>query len=154
MSYRPLPEIKEDLPDLEHRLRQERLPALRPRLHLLVLIKAGQITKQKQAAEHLAVHRNTVSQWLKRYREDGLEGLLRLGRRGKPPGQRTLAEPVLEALQDRLDDPKGFRGYDDVQQWLFQEYGLKIPYKSLYNLVRYHLGAKLKTPRPEHPKKA
>ena len=154
MSYRPLPEINEDLPDLEQRLRQERLAALRPRLHLLVLIKNGQITKQKQAAEHLAVHRNTVSQWLKSYREGGLEALLTLGQRGKPAGQRTLAEPVLEALQDRLDDPQGFRGYDEVQQWLHQEYGLAIAYKSVYNLVRYHMGAKLKTPRPEHPKKA
>lgn len=154
MSYRRLPEIQEDLPDLEARLRQERLPALRPRLHLLVLIKAGEITKQKQAVERLAVHRNTISDWLKSYREGGLEALLKLGKRGKPPGQRTLAEPVLEALQDRLDDPRGFSGYDHVQQWLFQEYGLKIPYKSVYNLVRYRLGAKLKTPRPEHPKKA
>ena len=154
MSYRPLPEIEESLPDLEQRLRQERYPALRPRLHLLALIKAGQITKQKQAAEHLAVHRNTVSDWLERYRQGGLESLLNLGQRGKPPGQRTLAEPVLEALKQRLDDPQGFRGYDEIQQWLHLDYGLKIPYQSVYTLVRYRLGAKLKTPRPEHPKKA
>ena len=153
MSYRPLPEINEDLPDLQQRLRQERQPALRPRLHLLVLIKAGDITKQKQAVEHLAVHRNTVSEWLKSYREGGLEALLTLGQRGKPPGQRTLAEPVLKALQDRLDDPRGFRGYDEVQHWLHQQYGLEIPYKSVYNLVRYHMKAKLKRPRPVHPKK-
>lgn len=154
MSYRPLPPITETENDLDAKLRAERDPDRKVRLHLLLLIKQGQVQSQAEAVEHLARHRNTISDWLKRYREDGLDGLLRLGRRGKPAGQRTLAEPVLEALQDRLDDPRGFGGYDEVQQWLFQEYGLKIPYKSVYNLVRYHLGAKLKTPRPLHPKKA
>jgi len=33
----------------------------------------------------------------------------------------------LQALQERLDDPQGFSGYDDIQQWLFQEFGLKVP---------------------------
>ena len=154
MSYRPLPPISEDEDELDARLRAERDPDRKVRLHLLLLIKQQQVHSQAEAVERLARHRNTISDWLNRYREDGLEGLLTLGQRGKPPGQRTLAQPVLEALQDRLDDPQGFRGYDEIQQWLFQEYGLEIPYKSVYNLVRYHLGAKLKTPRPEHPKKA
>ena len=154
MSYRPLPTISEAEDDLDARLRAERDPDRKVRLHLLLLIKQHQVHSQAEAVERLARHRNTISDWLKRYREGGLEALLKPGQRGKPAGQRTLAEPVLAALQDRLNDPQGFRGYDEIQQWLFQEYGLKIPYKSVYNLVRYHLGAKLKTPRPEHPKKA
>ena len=41
MSYRPLPEIHENLDDLEAALRQERNPNLKRSLHLLVLIKTA-----------------------------------------------------------------------------------------------------------------
>ena len=154
MSYRPLPEIAESEDELEKRLHSERDSDRKIRLHLLLLIKRDKVHSQAEAAEHLARHRNTISDWLCRYREGGLEALLHLGKRGKPPGQRTVGEPILAALEDRLNDEQGFSGYDEIQQWLFQEYGLKVPYQSVYTLVRYRLGAKLKTPRPEHPKKA
>ena len=42
--YQPLPTIGEALDLLETRLRSERDPQLRPRLHLLVLLKSGQVT--------------------------------------------------------------------------------------------------------------
>lgn len=34
----------------------------------------------------------------------------------------------------------------DLQHWIYEEFGLEEPYKGVYNLVRYHLGAKLKVP--------
>jgi hypothetical protein len=64
--YQPLPIITEDLETLQTRLRRERDPQLKPRLHLLVLLKAGLITSRRQAAAHLAVHRNTITGWLRR----------------------------------------------------------------------------------------
>jgi hypothetical protein len=42
--YQPLPSITEDLDTLEERLRRERDPKRKPRLHLLVLLKSGQVT--------------------------------------------------------------------------------------------------------------
>ena len=106
-------------------------------------------TTKREAAEHLAVHRNTVARWLGRYEGGGLEGLLTSDKRGFEPGQRTVPEPVLGALEARLADPEGFPSYVEVGRWLHEEFGLEVPYKSVYNLVRYHLGAKLKVPRPE-----
>lgn len=154
MPYAPLPEIAEALDDLERRLRAERHPERKRRLHMLVLFKEDPERTRLKVAEHLAVHRNTIRRWLTLYREGGLDGLLTMKPRGFAPGQRTVSESVCEALRERLDDPQGFSGYDEVQQWLQTEFGLQVPYKSVYNLVRYHLGAKLKVPRPEHPKKA
>ena len=72
----PLPCITEDLESLQARLRSERDPPLRPRLHLLVLLKSGQVTTRREAAAHLAVHRNTVALWLRTYRDGGLPALL------------------------------------------------------------------------------
>lgn len=100
------------------------------------------------------MHRNTVARWLRRYEEGGLAGLLEERRRGFEPGQRTLPDSVFEALRARLEEPEGFASFQAIQTWLLEEYDLAVPYKSVYNLVRYRLGAKLKRPRPEHPKKA
>lgn len=154
MPYAALPPIEEDLNLLQQRLRAEREAERKRRLQLLVLIKSEKISSKKEAAEHLAVHRNTIRRWLELYQEGGLDKLLTIEQRGPKPGQRTVPEPVLRAIEAQLDSEIGFRGYDHLQRWLLDEFDLQVPYKSVYNLVRYHLGAKLKVPRPEHPKKA
>jgi transposase len=151
--YQPLPSITEDLNTLSARLRQERDPQCRPRLHLLVLLKSGQVTTRGQAATHLAVHRNTITHWLQRYRAGGLEALLTYKEPGAPAGQKTLPSAVFEQLKARLATPTGFASYLEVQQWLRDEFALEVPYKTLHGIVRYQLKAKLKRPRPSHAKK-
>jgi transposase len=151
--YQPLPPITEDLDILEERLRRERDPKRKPRLHLLVLLKAGQVTSRSQAAAHLALHRNTVAGWLRRYRDGGLEALLAYKEAGAPAGQKTLPPAVFEQLKTRLATPTGFANYLDVQRWLRNEFALEVPYKTLHGIVHYQLKAKLKRPRPSHGKK-
>jgi transposase len=153
MSYQPLPSIDEALDALRERLRHTRDGDLHARLHLLVLIKTEAVHSRKEAADRLAHHRNTIGRWLAAYQRGGLEALLKQKPLGKPPGQRTLPQPVLEALQQRLAAPEGFASYLEVQTWLRDESGLEIPYKTVHKLVHYDLKAKLKRPRPEHPKK-
>lgn len=153
MPYAPLPVIAEDPGELSNRLRAERDPERKRRLHALVLLVTGEDTTRKAIAEHLAIHRNTLATWLERYRRGGLDALVSPAKRGPKPGQRTLPAPVLDALQSRLSDPAGFGGYHKLRLWLHDDFGIEVPYKSLYTLVRYRLKAKLKVPRPEHPKK-
>jgi len=56
---------------------------------------------------------------------------------------------ALELLKQRLHSPEGFHSYGQIQQWLVTELGLDIAYKTVYQLVRYQLKAKLKVPRPQ-----
>jgi transposase len=151
--YQPLPPITEDLDLLQTRLRSERAPQLRPRLHLLVLLKSGQATTRCQAAAHLAVHRNTITGWLRQYRHGGLEALLTYKEPGAPSGQKTLPPPVFAQLQARLTTPTGFASYVAIQQWLREAFALEVPYQTLHGIVRYQLKAKLKRSRPSHAKK-
>jgi transposase len=151
--YQPLPCITEDLESLQARLRSERDPPLRPRLHLLVLLKSGQVTTRRQAAAHLAVHRNTVAVWLRTYRAGGLTALLTYKEAGAPAGQKSLPAAVFAQLQARLATASGFASYVALQQWLREEFSLEVPYKTLHGIVRYQLKAKLKRPRPSHAKK-
>jgi transposase len=134
-------------------LRHERDPKRKPRLPLLVLLQSGQVTSRGQAAAHLALHRNTVATWLRRYRDGGLEALLTYKEAGAPAGQKTLPAPVFEQLKTRLATPTGFASYLAIQRWLREEFALEVPYKTLHGIVHYQLKAKLKRPRPSHAKK-
>ena len=151
--YKPLPLITEDLETLEGRLRRERDPKRKPRLHLLVLLKSGRVTSRSDAAAHLAVHRNTVAVWLRRYRDGGLEALLTYKEAGAPAGQKTLPPVVFAQLQTRLATSDGFASYIELQRWLREEFDVEVPYTTLHGIVRYQLKAKLKRPRPSHAKK-
>ena len=151
--YQPIPTITEDLDLLQTRLRSERDPQLRPRLHLLVLLKSGQVTTRRQAAAHLAVHRNTITGWLRQYRHGGLAALLTYKEPGAPSGQKTLPPAVFAQLQARLATTTGFASYVEIQRWLREEFALAVPYQTLHGIVRYQLKAKLKRPRPSHAKK-
>jgi transposase len=151
--YQPLPTIAEDLDFLQTRLRSERDARLRPRLHLLVLLKSGQVTSRRQAAAHLAVHRNTITGWLRRYQHGGLEALLTYKEPGAPAGQKTLPPTVFVQLQARLASATGFTSYVEIQHWLREEFSLAVPYQTLHGIGHYQLKAKLKRPRPRHGKK-
>lgn len=118
-----------------------------------MLLKSGQVTTRGQAATHLAVHRNTVATWLRLYRQGGLDALLTLKQPGAPAGQKSLPLMVFEQLKARLNTPKGFASYLEVQQGLRDEYGLALGYKTVHGIVHYQLHAKLKHPRPHHAKK-
>lgn len=148
-----LPEIHEPLDELERRLRAERNAQLKPRLHLLVLIASNRVSTRHEAAQHLALHRNTVCRWLRVYQRKGLAGLLTLGEPGAPSGSARLTPAIAEALEQRLNEPSGFSSYAEVQRWLYEEYDQQIPYSTVHRWVRYGFKAKLKRPRPEHPKK-
>ena len=118
-----------------------------------MLIATGEVSTRLKAAERLAQHRNTISRWLQPYEQAGLGGLLTIETGGAPAGSKRLVGPIREALVQRLADPQGFGRYLEVQPWLFDEYGQKVPYTTVHRWMCYDLKAKLKRPRPEHPKK-
>ena len=66
------------------------------------------------------------------------------------PGKIPLVRGAnLERLKQRLQESRGFQSYSEIQQWLSDEVGLNLAYKTVYQLVRYHLKAKLKIPLPQ-----
>lgn len=149
---RPLPEIGESLESLQELLAKTKDPPRKRRIHLLVLIRSGQVRSRDAAARHLGVHRNSVGEWLAAYEAGGLEQMLEIGKTGPKPGQKVLSAAVLAALKERLQG-EGFASYGEVQQWLQREFGSEHPYGTVYGLVRFRLGAKLKRARPRHVKK-
>lgn len=147
------PAISESQEELEALLKAERNAQVRRRLHLLVLIGSGTIRSAAAAARHLAVHRNSVRNWLLLYKSGGLEKLLHIGQAAPEAEQKSLPAPVFQALQVRLGEDGFTGGYLQVQRWLKGDFDLEIPYSTVHKIVRYRLKAKLKRARPSHVKK-
>jgi transposase len=102
-------------------------------------------------ADFLGRSRSTIESWLTRYRTGGLLGLLAWNYHGGQPP--AIPEAVLTELREKLSQPQGFKSYGEIQQWLKEEYGLEIHYKTVHQTVHYKLKAKLKVARPTHIKR-
>jgi transposase len=134
-------------------LHKERNAELKMRIQMLVLLKNGECRKRKEIADRLAVHRNTIRNWLSIYMSNGLSQLLKIKPRGPASGQKTLDNSILSSLKERLEDTSGFGSYIQIQSWIKETYGIEVKYKTLHKIVRYGLKAKLKVPRKSHIKK-
>ena len=152
MSQRDFPPIKESAEELQDLLTHEHSAKRRTRLHLLFLIRSGQVKTRERAAKHLLVHRNSIQNWLNAYEAGGLEQMLHIGTTGPKPEQKSLSASAYEALKERIHGD-GFSGYTDAQEWLHREHGADLPYSTLHKIIRYRLKAKLKRARPRHQKK-
>lgn len=147
----PLPPIRETPEELKALLSAEHDAQKHQRLQALYLLQTQQARTRRQVAHQLGVSRDTVGRWLAAYATGGLLQMLTIA---KAPGKTSLLAPeVQQALRHRLAHPDSFASYKAIWQWLRQEYGLAIAYKTVHKFVRYTLRAKLKVPRKSHIKK-
>jgi transposase len=147
----PIPPIHETAEDLKALLTTERDAHKYQRLQALSRLQTQQARTRRQVAPLLGVNRDTVGRWLAAYVHGGIPQLLTIA---KAPGKTPLlSEDAQQALRERLAQPQGFASYTAIWQWLRQEFGVPIAYKTVHKLVRYTLRAKLKVPRKSHIKK-
>lgn len=143
-------EIFESTEELKQLLREQKIASRKERVQLLYLLKSQQAKTVQDAAQILGRHRVTVQEWMRRYRESGLEGLL-VGRvsTGRPRAIPGWAE---KALDKRLQESQGFNSYGEICQWLEKSLGIIANYKTVHQLVYYRLKASPKVSRPQSVK--
>jgi transposase len=139
-------EIQESEEDLKQLLRTQKTASGKERIHLLYLLKSKQAKTVQEAASILGRHRATIQEWLKQYREGGIENLLKSKPRSGRP--RAIPDWAVSALQQRLEEPQGFDGYQAICDWLESQLGIVAEYKTVHQLVHYRLQASPKVPRP------
>ena len=150
MSRRFKIEIADSESDLKKRLQTANLGSQKEKLIMLWWRKTGRVKEQQEIGKRLAKDTSTVTRWLQKYRAGGLNELLSIKK--APGAKRKIDDAALTALEEELKTGKGFSSYGAIVEWLKQEQKLDIEYATVYALVRYRLGAKLKVPRPQSHK--
>jgi transposase len=139
-------DITETPAELKHLLTTQKTVSDRERVQLLYLLKTEQAPTVQAAAALLGRHRVTLQDWLRLYRQGGLEAMLehkpRTGRR------QSIPQWAQDALNKRLHQPDGFNSYGEICQWLETQLGITAPYKTVHQLVHYRLKASPKVARP------
>ena len=132
-------------------MQAQKQPKIKVRLQALYLLKSGCVTTLQAVANCLGRSKTTIEKWLTLYRKSGVLGVLAWNYKGgRPP---AISEPRLAGLREQLNKPQGFTSYGEIQQWLHEQYGVEIPYKTVHQTVHYKLKAKLKVARPTHIKR-
>lgn len=108
------------------------------KIQALYLMKTGQVTTVTEVSELLGVHRVTVQKWFKKYRDQGIDGLLTSKKSTGRPS--VVSASTLSDLKEKLTQGgNSFKSYEDVYEWLQQKHGVDVNYKTIYGLVRYKL---------------
>jgi transposase len=147
-----MPTITENAAELQQRMKQAKDVKQRQRLQALYLVVSGHARYRQELAALLGVHRHSVAAWLQAYAEAGLDNLLRY-QVPQPPSRPRITPTALAALQEHLNDPRGFAGYAQLRTWLAEQHQVHLSYSGVYAVVRGTLRAKPKRPRPSHVKK-
>jgi transposase len=133
-------EIKESVPELEQLLLAQTNPKLKERVQVLYLLKLPNQLSVSRIAKVIGKHRGSVQRWLAIYRDQGLDALLEIKHR-----PRVIPAWATTSLQHRLEQADhGFKSYIQVQQWLEDTLGVKAEYRTVHQLTRYRLNAKLR----------
>ena len=143
--------IKESAATLKKLLTNANTPQRKERIQTIYWLKTQTVTTVKQIAVMLGRNRVTVQKWLKKYRQGGLDFLLETKKNvgGRP---RSIPQDIVEKLQQELKNPEGFDSYNEIRLWLKTCFDIDVAYRTVHQLVRYDLKAKLKVPRPLHIK--
>ena len=139
--------IYESKEELKHRLHRTSTATSQEKLQMLYWIVSKAVQTRQELARLLGRDESRVYWWLRLYKEEGIEGLLRVK---KAPGKVPHIPPeARQKLKEKLAEPLGFKSYRQIQKWLEQECQVKASYQVVQELVRYKLKAKLKQPRPQ-----
>ncbi len=138
--------ISESLQELRYLLHHTPSPRSQERLQMLFWLKSGQVSTRGEIASRLGRSVASVGNWLRLYRQGGLEALLEIKPPPGPPS--ALSDSVLDQLRKRLESPQGFSSYKEIQRWLAEQFELHLAYSTVHKIVHYQLQAEVRRPRP------
>lgn len=119
----------------------------RYRLRVQVIFYILQNKSTEDIHKQLMVSTYSIFSWLKRYNEQGLEGLRSIKSGGRKEGNPIWDNSIFKALFEKLDQMQEYWSAPKMQVWIEKEFGVKIPERT----IRYRLkkgGYSYKSSRP------
>lgn len=136
--------IKESKEELTALLRKS-TAASKPRIKMLLAILDG-VTSTQELVLKTRANRESIRNWKNRYRDHGLESLIKETRGRKKPGAIGPKEKL--ELQKKLSDPKGgFTSYKQAREWINSTFGLNMEYHAVNKYLKRNFGTKGKVGR-------
>ena len=145
-------DISESLITLQKLLAKQTSISKKSRIKMLILIQQKKAVYTKDLVPKLKHCRKTIYNWIKLYREGGLE-LLLLSTKG---GNNTpiIEQHTKQALAEKLSDPSTqVTSYTELLNWVQEHHQSNINYATLYKHCRVHHHSVLKVARKSHHKK-
>ena len=107
----------------------------------------------KAISEIVKVHWQTVQSWLRRFRNNGFEGLFESQRSGAPRKLNTIQESAIFDKINELSASKtgGYITGKELHNMLIERYNTKCALRTVYNTM-HRLGFSWITSRSMHPK--
>ncbi|HEX7818805.1 MAG TPA: helix-turn-helix domain-containing protein [Nitrososphaeraceae archaeon] len=99
-----------------------------------------------QVARDLHRSKTWASDWLKRYREEGMEGLRDRLKSGRPP---DISEETIYKIKKELSSSKQGWTTKQVEDLIVKKSGIRYHYTHIYRLM-HKWGFKQKVPRKTH----
>jgi len=133
---------------LRQRYKTQPDPALRPRLHLLWLVRQGK--QIKEAGQIVGVHDRTARQWIAWYREGGVAAVC-TPRRGNSRGLPSRLNSEQQTHLVEQAKAQGFATINEAVAWTQERFGVSYSESGMGQLFA-RLKLKKKVPRPRNAK--
>lgn len=143
-------EIRESVEELQQMLERATTATSKEKLLMLYWLRCQIVKTRQELAALLKRDESTIYRWLCSYKKEGIKGLLQVK---KAPGKKPhIPQEYREKLVEKLVEPTGPKSYSEIRCWLEREFGVKVSYKVVHDLVHYKLKVKLKVPRAKRIK--
>jgi len=125
----------------------------RERLRFLAFSHIQEGKSNTEISKMLKVHIMTITDWIKKFNKEGIEGLKEKGGRGAKPKLSVSEEDAFrKAVIELQDQKKGGRiKGDDVLQLMEEKFGITCTMKSVYNAL-HRVNLVWISGRSKHPK--
>ena len=92
----------------------------------------------KNTAKILDIDRRTGSEWLRKYNENGVEGLIpHFNERGR---KCLLSDEQLKQLEFEVVEKRSIRSIKDAQKYISSNFHINYSYKQTWEIMRVKLG--------------
>jgi transposase len=124
-------------------------------IRLMALSHINNVVNRAQTAKYLHVSRRMVNEWVKRFNEKGIDGLIEKPRSGRPPALSTeQLEKLKEYVVSHAIKPDGRRLKGTlVIAYIEQAFGVSYRLTNIYRLL-HRLNFSWITSRSKHPKQS
>lgn len=146
-------EIKESREELQSIFRKNKRNLLhRQRIELLQYIQQDRYKYTYELAKKLKRGRKTIYNWIKEYRECGIDNYLQIKSRGSR--KEVITEEMKKDIEEHLHNAHtDITGYVELLHLINNSYQTNIAYTTFYTHCRNHQNSKLKVARKSHYKK-